>query len=683
MSDLYSNNAMFDVFVFEMSQLINQLEEHILENEKKNCFSDAAINEIFRIMHTLKGSSAMMEFGNIAALAHCMEDLFSSIRNEKNIFIEHSKLTDILLECVDFLKNEETKIMAGNSSDGNSDSLIKEIQGYIPTRLNKSQWKEIVPSSFISAEQFKSMNLSDSCMYYKAHIFFDEEISMENVHAYSIVNNFKKAGHEIYYIPSDIVENEDSAEVIRRDGFYIFIKSENSYEELKELLRHAVFVKELEFIQLQGKDEFETVIDSLVGIRQIDADTKSESGDCSKTEVVKENKSTNVQQNIISVNVTKLDKLMDLVGEMVIAEAMVTQNSDLAGLSLNSFQKAARQLSKITTEIQDIVMSIRMVPLAATFHRMNRIVRDMNKKLGKEVKLDILGEETEVDKNIIEHISDPLMHLVRNSIDHGIEMPEVRREKEKSRIGKITLEAKNAGSEVLIIIKDDGKGLDREKILQKAREKQLFVKPVADITDKELFGMIFLPGFSTNDEVTEFSGRGVGMDVVTQNLELIGGSISVDSTPDCGTTITLKIPLTLAIIDGINIKVGKSHYTIPTVNIVEFFRLEDKNIIIDPHGNEMIMVREHCYAVLKLYELFDICEAATVYSGGIIIMVEVDGNMFCIFADELLGQQQVVVKALPEYIRRTKKIKGLSGCTLLGNGSISLILDIAALSISI
>jgi len=382
---------------------------------------------------------------------------------------------------------------------------------------------------------------------------------------------------------------------------------------------------------------------------------------------------------MISVNVHKLDRLMDLVGEMVIAEAMVIQNPDLKGLELNSFQKAARQLSKITSEIQDMVMSIRMVPLSTTFHKMHRIVRDMSKKLGKEVDLEIIGEETEVDKNIIEHISDPLMHLVRNAIDHGIETCEERIANGKTRNGIITLEAKNSGSDVLIIVKDDGKGLDREKIISKASKNGLLHKAAQSMTDKEIFNLILLPGFSTKDDVSEYSGRGVGMDVVVKNIEAIGGSVSIDSIPGKGSTITLKIPLTLAIIDGMTTKVGNSRFTIPTISIRESFRPKENDIITDPDRNEMIMVRGQCYPILRLHEIYRLKTEVIDFAKGILIMVEQDERSVCLFVDELLGQQQVVVKSLPNYIRNYKKITGLAGCTLLGDGSISLILDIAGI----
>jgi len=388
------------------------------------------------------------------------------------------------------------------------------------------------------------------------------------------------------------------------------------------------------------------------------------------------NTCSNPKQNLISVNVAKLDVLMDLIGELVVAEAMVTRNPELANLPLDNFHKAARQLRKITNELQDVVMSVRMVPLANTFQKMQRLVRDMSKKVNKEVELEVIGEETEVDKNIIEQISDPLMHLIRNAIDHGLENPEERIKSGKSQLGKLILEAKNAGGDVWITIKDDGKGLDREKIIQRAQEHGLLNKSESEMSDKEVYSLILLPGFSTKDKVTEFSGRGVGMDVVVKNIEGIRGSILIDSTPGQGTTMSIKIPLTLAIVDGMTIKVGESCYTVPITEIKESFKVKEKDVITDPEGNEMILLRGECYPILRLHQLYKIETEVTEINKGILTMVESDGKSICLFADDLLGQQQVVIKALPRFI---KKIKGIAGCTLLGDGSISLILDVTGL----
>ncbi len=686
MSNQYINEPMLDMYLFETEQLIAQLEQIILSSEKGSCFTPTAINDIFRIMHTIKGSSAMMMFNNISILAHSMEDVFYFLREEKPQCIDCTKLSDLVFESLDFIKLEIEKIKNGDQADGNSSRLTISLKEFL--FILKKDNKSISKDSLKLDQNKQPYNIIQDKVIttpynnrYKAVIYFDEGCEMENIRAYTIIRNIKEITEEFYYLPEDILENDDSIEVIRREGFHIYLKSEYSYKKMYEFFMQTIFLKELELIQLENEDDFKR---STKANQAVILDNKIEVPDqnVQKTDeehAVKNNYSTASTQNIISVSVLKLDKLMDLVGEMVISEAMVIQNPDLKGLDIDNFQKAARQLNKITNEIQDIVMSIRMVPLSATFLKMHRIVRDMSKKLGKEVELEIFGEETEVDKNIIEHISDPLMHLVRNSLDHGIESSEDRLLKGKSRFGKISLEAKNAGSEVLVIVKDNGRGLDKSKIYRKAKEIGLVYKNEEDMSDNEIYNLILLPGFSTKDNISEFSGRGVGMDVVMKNIEMVGGSLAVDSIADKGTTITLKIPLTLAIIDGMNIKVGRSCYTLPTISIKESFRPKPRDIITDPDGNEMIMVRGKCYPLLRLHELYNIKTEVTNFIDGIIIMVEQDNKTICIFADELLGQQQVVVKALPLYIQRFRKVRGLAGCTLLGDGSISLILDITSL----
>jgi two-component system chemotaxis sensor kinase CheA len=652
MSEEYTNEPMLDMFLFETTQLIEQLEQSILASEKTSCFTPDAINEIFRIMHTIKGSSAMMMFDGISTIAHSIEDIFYYLREKKPNHVDCSALSDLVLEGADFIKDEVDKIKNGNDADGNAAKLLDSIKGYL------SDLKRNNPS--VESTKARKRNA------FKAVVYFEEGCQMENIRAYSITHNLKDITDEFSHIPENIIDDDSSADVIRRDGFKIYFKTDCSYEKMHEFFMQTIFLKDLELKQLDNDEELK----QLHGTEQVVTEKK----------ISQRVQSENItQQSIISVSVAKLDKLMDLVGEMVISEAMVVQNPDLKGLELDNFQRAARQLHKITSELQDIVMSIRMVPLSATFLKMHRIVRDMCKRLGKEVELKIIGEETEVDKNVIEHISDPLIHLVRNALDHGIESPAERLAKGKPETGTITLEAKNAGSDVLVIVKDDGKGLNKENIIKKAKENGLLYKSQEEMSDNEIYNLIFLPGFSTNEGVTEFSGRGVGMDVVIKNIETIGGAVSVGSIPDMGSTITMKIPLTLAIIDGMNTKVGSSCYTIPTTNIRESFNPNENDIFTDPEDNEMIMVRGKCYPVLRLHELFKVNTDITSFSDGIIIMAEQDDKTICIFVDELLGQQQVVVKALPEYIRGFKKTKALAGCTLLGDGSISLILDIAGL----
>lgn len=685
MSGQFSNEPMLDMYIFETNHNIEQLEALILSSEKSASFTAAEINEIFRIMHTIKGSSAMMLFNNISMLAHAMEDLFYYLREKTPQSIDYSHLSDLILEGVDFVKVELEKIKCSDEADGDYSRLIADIKEFLAElkQQNQEEQEEAKPEVSQSQKYYitQEKSAADRTMgSFRAVIHFEEGCEMENIRAYTVVHNVKEFAKEVIYYPEGIIDDDDSVQVIREKGFELYIKTDKPYVQVHEVLEQTIFLKSLELVELTDEEAFQDhKKEKVLALKESPIKVPKIQEQVTREPIDKEVSTVSTAQSIISVNVSKLDKLMDLVGEMVIAEAMVTQNPDLIGLQLDNFQKAARQLHKITSEIQDMVMSIRMVPLSMTFQKMHRIVRDMCKKLDKDVQLKLIGEQTEVDKNIIEHISDPLMHLVRNSIDHGIETVEQRVVKGKAPEGMIALEAKNAGGDVLIIVRDDGRGLNKEKILQRARENGLLSKPAEEMTDKEIYNLIFLPGFSTKDSITEFSGRGVGMDVVTKNIETVGGSVSIDSIEGAGSTITLKIPLTLAIIDGMNIRVGSSRYTIPTTTIKQSFRPNEKDVITDPQGNEMIMVRGQCYPILRLHEYYGVKTEITKFTDGILIMAEQDENTICIFADELLGQQQVVVKALPSYIKAKRNISGLAGCTLLGDGSISLILDVGGL----
>jgi len=304
----------------------------------------------------------------------------------------------------------------------------------------------------------------------------------------------------------------------------------------------------------------------------------------------------------------------------------------------------------------------------------------MSKKLGKDVELDIAGEETEVDKNIIDNLADPLMHLRRNAMDHGIETKTERKDTGKDSKATIKLEAQNTGGDVLITIKDDGRGIDREKVLKKAIENGLITKPENEMSDKEVYALILLPGFSTKERITEFSGRGVGMDVVKKNIDKLGGNIHIDSSLGEGTTINIRIPLTLAIVDGMMISVGDAIYTIPTVSIRESFKANPKDLLADTNGNEMIMIRGLCYPITRIHSLFGVNTQGTDLCEGIMVVIEDNGKSVVVFADRLIGEQQVVVKPLPQYLMPYGvKESGIGGCTILGDGSISLIIDVMTL----
>ena len=673
MAEEYINEPMLEMFIYETSLLLEQLEQKMLENESSATYKEEVINEIFRHMHSIKSSAAMMMFNDISKLAHTIEDLFYVIREEKPEYIDYSALSDLVFEGIDFIKVEIIKIKAGDEATENSSELIQRIKYYLEqlkeqnpaltaaTTAKKSQKQQ---QFYISNN--KKIEKSNLKHAYQARIFFDDGCEMENIRAFTILHNLKDFATEIQHEPADIIESEDSVETIRTSGFLLYFRTNRNVDEMHQFFSQTIFLRSLELSELP--------------LEEMEAESYGQPA-AAKVKGYEETKTTNAAASIISVQVDKLDRLLDLVGEMVIAEAMVTENPDLEDLQLDNFQKAARQLKKITSEIQDMVMAIRMVPLVTTFQKMNRPVRDMSKKLNKEVKLNLVGEETEVDKNIIEHLSDPLMHLIRNSMDHGLESPEEREQKNKPRVGTITLEARNIGSDVLIVVKDDGRGLNRSKILQKAQSNGLLRKPVEEYTDKEIYNLILHPGFSTKEEVTEFSGRGVGMDVVANNVEAIGGVLSVDSVEGRGTVITIRIPITLAIVDAMNIRVAQSKYSIPTAYIKESLKPKASDLISDPNGNEMIMVRGLCYPLIRLHERLHHSNEYSSLTDGIIMILENDEKGFCILADELIGQKQVVVKALPSlFQQQDHKVDILAGCTLLGDGSISLILDIPRLA---
>ena len=387
-------------------------------------------------------------------------------------------------------------------------------------------------------------------------------------------------------------------------------------------------------------------------------------------------KSAAASQMALRVDVEKLDQLLDLVGEMVISVSMVSNSPDLVGLNLDRFEKSIMHLTKITRDIQDVSMSMRMIPLSGVFRKMVRLVRDVSMKENKKVDLEIIGEETEVDKTIIEQISDPLVHLIRNAVDHGVESPAARVAAGKSETGRVTLEAQQSAGEVWILIKDDGNGINRDKLLKKAIERGIANEDAYGWKDEDVYKLVFEPGLSTAAQVSSISGRGVGMDVVKRNIEKLRGRIDIRSTPGAGTIFILRIPLTLAIIDGMIVQVGDIKYAIPITSINESLRPAENQITVTPEGLELLNVRHQLLPVIRLHEVYKVKHARTRLTEGILIVVEHDLKKYCLFVDEMVGQHQIVIKGLPEYFGR---IRGVSGFAILGDGEISTILDIAGL----
>lgn len=719
MSEDFSTQGMLEIYLYENGQLLERLQEIVLEYKDEDCFDDDSINEIFRAMHTIKGSSAVMMYDEVTRIAHKLEDVFYYLRESKPDNVPHMELVEHVLQVVDFISSEMIKIENGQPVDGSAADYVDALD----TFLNKLKGgkgeakKEIKENEHVEQQQFYIAPMATSASrFYKIYLTFKKDLPLANVHAYKAVYALKEIAEDLLHYPEDIISDEKAADEILENGFKMLLQAQCTVDDIRSIIKEGYDIQKVDIYECTAK-EFQMGFDSVGSEIRIDMESDAEEvqagadggqmyiapAETSKPvekkqmapgDFVIESKGPGTGKKLakdkpkkldkaafMSVDVRKMDMLMDLIGELVISESVVLQNPDLQvpGLKLDNFNKAARQMKKISSDLQNTIMSMRMVPLTNTFQKMNRIVFDVSRKLGKEIEFEMIGDQTEVDKNVSEHISDPLMHLVRNSVDHGIEMPDEREAAGKKEKGKITLSAKNESGKIWITVQDNGKGLDRTKILAKARKQELLdpYKLDKDYTDKEVFQFITLPGFSTKEAVTEYSGRGVGMDVVVSNLQSIGGSLEIESVLGQGSQMIMKIPLTLAIIDGIVMKVGKSSFVVETNIVKEFMQAKEEMLVMKPDGQELVMVRGECYPVLRVGEWYQLSDYKADIENGMFVLVQVEGQMVCLFVDSLVGKQEIVVKPIPDYI---KKVKGLSGCTQLGDGSIALILDVAALT---
>lgn len=680
-----SMESMLELFIYESTTLLDQLDEILLDSEKSKKMSDDNINEIFRIMHTIKGSSAMMGLSGISNLAHSVEDVFAIIRETPSKMLPQSEtIFNLVFQASDFLKSEIELVQNDDYEPRDPSDLIAQLENEAKIMNGSASAPPKAPAATkapSSPDPVKSEMVS-------IKIFFEDGCQMENVRAFMLLTQLKEACKELTSVPANPENDASLCSEIIKNGFTVTFSPETSTDNIISIIEKSVNVKSYQILgqEMQHKEKEEEAAVADLPPAPSAVIEKAPSKTVSAPDPIASAMSSanaansaakNNKQSLISVNQTKLDQLMDLVGEIVTTESMVASNPDLNGLKLDNFNKSTRELLKLTDELQHVVMSMRMVPLHGTFQKMQRIVRDMSKKLGKEVNFETIGGETEVDKTIVDSITDPFMHMIRNSMDHAIESPEERIALGKPEQGKVTLSAQNVGGEIVIKVADDGRGLDTEKILKKAKNNGILSKPESEYTDKEIFGLIMLPGFSTNEQVTEFSGRGVGMDVVQKNIAKVGGVISIDSAKTKGTVFTIKIPLTLAIVDGMEISVGEEMFILPITSIRQSFKISDpKQIITDTSGTEMIMIRGECHPIFRLHKIFDIQNSITEITDGILIQIENSRTCACIFADQLICEQSVVVKAFPSFLSRyNAKGRGISGCTILGDGSICLILD--------
>ena len=389
----------------------------------------------------------------------------------------------------------------------------------------------------------------------------------------------------------------------------------------------------------------------------------------------KSKKAVTTDTHAIRVDTAKLDYLLDMVGEMVIAESMVRLDPDLSGTKNTRLQRNLNQLRRVTAEVQKVAMATRLIPVGTLFQRVNRLVRDTSRKAGKMAEVELVGEDTQLDKTIIEELTDPIMHMVRNSIDHGIEAPADRIKAGKPQSGRVQLKAYRQADHIQIEIVDDGRGLNKDKILAKARERGL-IGDTVHLTDSEIFQLIFEPGFSTAEKVTDISGRGVGMDVVKKQIQKLRGKIEIQSTQGQGTTFYLKLPLTLAIVDGLVVGVGRERYILPIYSVHEMFRPMENQVSTVQGRGEMVMVRNQLLPLIRLHRSLGVRPKNEDVLQTLLIVAETEGRRFVLMVDEFIGKQEVVIKSLGASIKNTP---GVAGGAILGDGRVGLILDLEAI----
>ena len=562
MTDKINTQGMLDTYLFECEQLLEQIQQLVLQQKDKTCFEKESINEIFRSIHTIKGISAMMMYDEITKVSHKLEDVLGCLRESETVQYESADLMEQILKVTNFINDEMNKIANGENADGNASVHIAALDEFLNKIREDKQEKEDMAekSSYEEPQQFyippKTSGVSN---FYKIHLSFREKLDLANVHAYKIVHSLKEIAEDMIYEPEDIISDDNTAEEILKKGFDILLQTQKKEEDLHNILKTGYAITQVEIISGTAREYCkgfteeeekieEPVKETVVGRTYVPGDFVIESKEPGKGKRLAKDRMD--RSSYIRVDVKKMDLLLRLMEELSASQNALLGSKDLRipGLSLEHFDQVAQQMLNASAKLQNVIMGMRMMSLSNTFQRMNRIVFETARQLGKEIDFEMVGEENQLDKNVVEHILAPLMHIVRNSVDHGIEMPQEREAAGKEKKGKIILSAEVEPGRVRISVEDDGRGLSREKILEKARrqgiisefeEKQLY-------TDKDIYQLITLPGFSTKEEITEYSGRGVGMDVVVSNLQEIGGTLEIESVEGKGTKMRMYIPNTMA-----------------------------------------------------------------------------------------------------------------------------------------
>ncbi|MCS6134336.1 chemotaxis protein CheA [Shewanella baltica] len=706
------------VFFEESNEHLENMEQLLLALDLASPDPEE-LNTIFRAAHSIKGGSGIFGFTALTSVTHVMENLLDKTR--KGNFQLTSSIIDLLLSTVDTLSHilslyREEEQIDWQEVEYSKSQLVAALNGEsfsssVAVR-NGTDAANAPISPIIQAESvekvedlgfgfFEDEMARDTAIEGEDFGFFEEAYQAEEISAQSVINDVSNA--EKAADPFDFTSDNELG-----FGFFEALTPESFANEIELLSSKPVAPKVVKptTVANQAKvnadssqakcgifKEKERATDAKVSPAALHSNATNSNATNSnaalslsaipkntpsEVKAAAKKPATSAQDATLRVETSKIDTLVNLAGELVITQSMLTLiGNEMTGDLGERLKTALNELERNTREMQEAVMSVRMLPVSFVFNRFNRLVRDLSEQLGKNVNLVIEGGNTEIDKGMIEKLVDPLTHLVRNSLDHGIEKPEKRLAAGKSEVGVLSLKASQRGGNIVIAVHDNGAGLNRERIIQKARENGL---QVADnSSDKQVWQLIFAAGFSTAEEVTDVSGRGVGMDVVRRNIEALGGRIDIESTEGQGSTFEIQLPLTLAIVDGMTVSVGNQIYILPLVHIIESIQPQTEQLKFLAK-ERLLKVREEYLPLLNLYQLMEIEPNAKSPEEGIVVLLESNHKRFGLCVDALVGQQQVVIKSLEKHYRR---IPGVSGATIMGDGSVALILDVESLALHI
>ena len=619
------------------------------------------INTIFRAAHSIKGGAGTFGFSRVSEFTHGLETLLDQMRNgERDV---SQQAINTMLQAVDVLRDMLTAVQQGDEIDETSAASVgKDIEAFLQTDGNIS--------SPLDTEEPKTTESTGWQIFFKPHS-----------HLLQTGNDPVRMLQELAELGELSVDMDASALPAFSD-----LEPEDCYLAWTMELRGDVTLEQINeiFEWVEGDCELNVtpLSEQRVTVAEQDepaplVEELDPAASTNNAPVIETKKAaTDTVASSIRVGTDKVDSLIDLVGELVITQSMLSQLGENFDLSrVQQLIDGLEQLERNTRELQEGIMRIRMLPISFAFNRFPRLVHDLSAKMGKQVELKLSGEQTELDKTVMEKIGDPLVHLVRNSLDHGLETPEKRLASGKPETGLLHLNAYHQGGTIVIEISDDGAGLNEEKILGKAIERGL-VSSDETLSPEKIHELIFMPGFSTADEVSDVSGRGVGMDVVRKNIHSLGGSVDVSSTPGLGSTFTIRLPLTLAIMDGQTIQVGDQRYIIPLISIIESVEIKPGTVKQVTGKGEVYSLRDEYVPIIRLYELFNLTPRSDKLEDGLLVVVEFEDRKVGLLVDELLAQQQVVIKSLESNYR---KVTGMAGATILGDGTVALILDISGL----